>query len=158
MCHQFSDSLCLRFLISGAKVGHQLRGIRRSASMNVEVSCDLIMRFLTPWRCALLAVKEAHHWHLTMRFDVVNEILERKGLPICDYGHYASSVECYFTKPYVIPFDECGLPIQISTKIKKYISNDSIDAAIESLKELKTDNLMISSFEKRMIRYVQKNL
>lgn len=90
--------------------------------------------------------------------DVVNEILEKKGLPLCDYSHYASYVECYFTKPYVIPFDECGLPIQISTKIKKYISNDSIDAAIKSLKKLNTDNLQISSFEKRMIRYVQKNL
>lgn len=90
--------------------------------------------------------------------DVVNEILEKKGLPECDYSHYASYVECYFTKPYVIPFDECGLPIQISTKIKKYISNDSIDSAIESLRNLKTENLQISSFEKRMIRYVQRNL
>ena len=90
--------------------------------------------------------------------DVVNEILEKKGLSVCDYGHYASYVECYFTKPYVIPFDECGLPIQVSTKIKNYISNDSIDAAIASLKSLETDKLLISSFEKRMIRYVQKNL
>lgn len=90
--------------------------------------------------------------------DVVNEILEKKGLPECDYSHYASYVECYFTKPYVIPFDECGLPIQISTKIKKYISNDSIDSAIESLRNLETENLQISSFEKRMIRYVQMNL
>ena len=90
--------------------------------------------------------------------DVVNEILEKKGLSECDYSHYASYVECYFTKPYVIPFDECGLPIQISTKIKKYISNDSIDSAIESLRNLEIENLQISSFEKRMIRYVQKNL
>ena len=90
--------------------------------------------------------------------DVVNEILEKKGLPVCDYSHYASSVECYFTKPYVIPFDECGLPIQISTKIKRYISNESIDSAIESLRKMEIGNLQISSFEKSMIRYVQKNL
>ena len=90
--------------------------------------------------------------------DVVNEILEKKGLLECDYSYYASYVECYFTKPYVIPFDECGLPIQISTKIKKYISNDSIDSAIESLRNLETEKLQISSFEKRMIRYVQRNL
>lgn len=90
--------------------------------------------------------------------DVVNEILEKKGLPKCDYSHYASSVECYFTKPFVIPFDECGLPIQISVKIKKYISNDSIDSAIDSLKKLRTDNLQISSFEKRMIKHVQNNM
>ena len=90
--------------------------------------------------------------------DVVNEILEKKGLPVCDYSHYASSVECYFTKPYVIPFDECGLPIQISTKIKRYISNESIDSAIESLRKMEIGNLQISSFEKSMIRYVQKKL
>lgn len=51
---------------------------------------------------------------------------ERKGLALCDYVFYASYVECYFTKPYVIPFDECGLPIQVSTKIEKYISNESM--------------------------------
>ena len=68
MCGQFSDSLCLRFLNHVAKIQHQLRGIRRSTSMNVEVSRNLKMRFVTPWRCASLAVKEAHHWHLTMRF------------------------------------------------------------------------------------------
>ena len=90
--------------------------------------------------------------------DIVNEILEKKGLPECDYSHYASYVECYFTKPYVIPFDECGLPIQISTKIKKYISNDSIDSAIESLKKLKTENLLLSTFEKKLIKSVQNNL
>lgn len=90
--------------------------------------------------------------------DIVNEILEKKGLPKCDYSHYASYVECYFTKPYVIPFDECGLPIQISTKIKKYISNDSIDSAIESLKKLKTEDLLLSTFEKKLIKSVQNNL
>ena len=90
--------------------------------------------------------------------DVVNEILEKKGLHTCDYSHYASYVECYFTKPYVIPFDECGLPIQISTKINKYISNDSIDSAIESLKKLNTNDLPLSEFEKKVVKYVQKNL
>ena len=90
--------------------------------------------------------------------DIVNEILEKKGLPECDYSHYASSVECYFTKPYVIPFDECGLPIQISIKIKKYISNDSIDSAIESLKKLKTEDLLLPTFEKKLIKSVQDNL
>lgn len=90
--------------------------------------------------------------------DVVNEILERRGLSLCDYSYYASYVECYFTKPYFIPFDECGLPIQVSAKIKKYISDDSIDSAIESLRKLNPMNLPLSSFEKRMILSVQKNL
>ena len=48
MYGQFSDSLCLRFLNHGAKIRHQLRGIRQSASMNVEVSRTLKMRFVTP--------------------------------------------------------------------------------------------------------------
>lgn len=90
--------------------------------------------------------------------DVVNEILEKKGIPQCDYSYYASYVECYFTKPYVIPFDECGLPIQISTKIKKYISNDSIDSAIDSLRRLDVKDLPLSAFEKNTIKNVQMNL
>ena len=90
--------------------------------------------------------------------DVANEILERKGLALCDYGFYASCVECYFTRPYIIPFDECGLPIQISTKIERYISNDSIDSAITSLKKLNVDEILLSTFEKSMIKYVQANL
>lgn len=90
--------------------------------------------------------------------DVVNEILTEKNLPLCDYSHYASSVECYFTKPYIIPFDECGLPIQVSTKITRYISNDSIDSAIESLKALKVDKMPLSAFEKEFIKMVQINL
>lgn len=57
-----------------------------------------------------------------------------------------------------IPFDECGLPIQVSAKIKKYISDDSIDSAIESLRKLNPMNLPLSSFEKRLILSVQKNL
>ena len=48
MCGQFSDSLCLRFLNHDAKIRHQLWGICRSVSMNVEVSSDLKMRFVTP--------------------------------------------------------------------------------------------------------------
>ena len=83
---------------------------------------------------------------------------ERKGLALCDYVFYASYVECYFTKPYVIPFDECGLPIQVSTKIEKYISNESIDSAIASLKKLNVDEIALSTFEKSMVKYVQANL
>lgn len=90
--------------------------------------------------------------------DIANEILERKGLALCDYGFYASYVECYFTKPYVIPFDECGLPIQVSTKIEKYISNESIDSAMASLKKLNVDEIALSTFEKSMVKYVQANL
>lgn len=90
--------------------------------------------------------------------DIANEVLERKGLALCDYGFYASCVECYFTKPYVIPFDECGLPIQVTTKIERYISDESIDSAMASLKKLNVDAIALSTFEKSMVKYVQANL
>lgn len=90
--------------------------------------------------------------------DIANEVLERKGLALCDYGFYASCVECYFTKPYVIPFDECGLPIQVTTKIERYISDESIDSAMASLKKLNVDAIVLSTFEKSMVKYVQANL
>lgn len=90
--------------------------------------------------------------------DVVNEILAKKSLSLCDFSYYASYVECYFTKPYVIPFDECGLPIQVSTKIERYISDESIDSAMASLKKLNVDEIQLSSFEKRLLRDVQANI
>ena len=90
--------------------------------------------------------------------DIANEVLERKGLALCDYGFYASCVECYFTKPYAIPFDECGLPIQVTTKIERYISDESIDSAMASLKKLNVDKIALSTFEKSMVKYVQANL
>ena len=85
MCGQFSDSLCLRLLnhvantvqtraessllglcrvlpvFAGAKIRHQLRGIRRSVSMNVEVSHTLKMRFVSSQRSASLAPNDALH-------------------------------------------------------------------------------------------------
>ena len=90
--------------------------------------------------------------------DVVNEILDTRNLPHCDYSHYASYVESYFQQSYVIPFDECGLPIQISVKIRKFIQGDNVDSAIRSLKGLNVAELPISSFEKKMIEDVQRNL
>lgn len=90
--------------------------------------------------------------------DVANEILEKRDLPHCDYSHYASYVESYFLPSYVIPFDECGLPIQISAKIRKSIKDDTVDSAIKSLKELVVSELHLSPFEKNLIKEVQRHL
>ena len=62
-----------------------------------------------------------------------------------------------------IPMYNCEKQIvrvldQLNGEIKKYISDDCIDSAIESLRKLNPMNLPLSSFEKRMILSVQKNL
>ena len=90
--------------------------------------------------------------------DVVNEILDTRNLPHCDYSHYASYVESYFQQSYVIPFDECGLPIQISVKIRKFIQGDNVDSAIRSLKGLNVAKIPISYLKKKMIEDVQRSL
>lgn len=90
--------------------------------------------------------------------DVINEILDLKGLSHCDYSYFASRVECYFLKSYVIPFDECGLPIQVSMKLTKYISGNDVDSALKSLKSLNTRNLALTAFEKELVKGVQSNL
>lgn len=90
--------------------------------------------------------------------DVINEVSDKTGIKHCDYSYYASYTECYFAKSYVIPFDECGLPIQISMKINNYISNDNIDSAIASLRNLNVHNINLCTIEKEMIKDVQGSL
>ena len=50
------------------------------------------------------------------------------------------------------------LPIQVTTKIERYISDESIDSAMASLKKLNVDAIALSTFEKSMVKYVQANL
>ena len=67
--------------------------------------------------------------------DIVNDVFEKNNLPLCDYSYFAGLVECYFSRSYVLPLDEYGLPIQISKKIGEIIEIPSdIDDALEQLR------------------------
>lgn len=89
--------------------------------------------------------------------NIVNAILSKHQHPHCDYSYYASLVECYFLKPYVVPLDEYGLPIQISMSISKHIDiPDGIDEAIMTIKHYKVSDSNLSPLEKEFVQDIQK--
>lgn len=127
-----------------------LSGNKNAVDNNVEI--ENALDFMRQW------LNYKFPRYLMALQDVVNEILKKRDLPLCDYSHYASCVESYFQPSYVIPFDECGLPIQISAKIRKFIKGDRVDSALESLRKLEVKELHLSSFEKKYIEEIQCNL
>lgn len=102
-----------------------------------------------------LAFDIQRHWinyqfprYLMSLADIANDIFRKNNLPLCDYSYFASLVECYFMSPYVIPMDEYGLPIQISTKIGDIMGiSSNIDEALEQLHNFIPSQQNFSSIE-----------
>lgn len=158
-------------MISSVKSGPQLcfkiRQFEKNKSIN-KYLCSLTAKEKDPDKCNTI-IEEAldfmRQWlnfkfprYLVTLQDVINEVLDKKGINHCNYSYYASCAECFFTKPYVVPFDECGLPIQISMKISKYISDENIDSSMQSLRNINVQNLNLCTIEKQMITDVQRTL
>ncbi len=106
--------------------------------------------------CAIeLAFDIQRHWinfqfprYLMSLGDIANDIFRKNNLPLCDYSYFASSVECYFMAPYIIPMDEYGLPIQISNKIGNIIDiSSNIDEALKQLSNFTPMQEQFSSIE-----------
>ncbi|MBE7641405.1 DEAD/DEAH box helicase [Salegentibacter sp. BLCTC] len=90
--------------------------------------------------------------YLSALDKIVNHVFEKNGLKGCDYSVYANLVESYFSKPYVVPLDEYGIPIPISLKIGKLIELDNnIDESLYQLKHFSPDNYNLSDIEKEFI-------
>ena len=158
-------------MISSVKSGPQLcfkiRQFEKNKSIN-KYLCSLTAKEKDPDKCNTI-IEEAldfmRQWlnfkfprYLVTLQDVINEVLDKKGINHCNYSYYASCAECFFRKPYVVPFDECGLPIQISMKISKYISDENIDSSMQSLRNINVQNLNLCTIEKQMITDVQRTL
>lgn len=89
--------------------------------------------------------------------QIANDVFKKYGLKLCDYSHYASLVESYFSPAYVVPFDEYGLPIQVTNKLRKIIRfSTNLDEAIQQLKMIDSNKLQISSVEKTFLKNVQE--
>lgn len=88
--------------------------------------------------------------------DIVNDVFEKNNLPLCDYSYFAGLVECYFSRSYVLPLDEYGLPIQISKKIGEIIEIPSdIDDALEQLRNFTPSPDSFSPVEREFIEECQ---
>lgn len=76
---------------------------------------------------------------------------------MCDYSFYTSLVESYFYPSYAVPFDEYGLPVQVTNKLRNKINfSDNLDVAIQQLKMVNVNTLGLKDIENDFIRNVQQ--
>ena len=113
-----------------------------------------------------LALDIQRHWinfqfprYLRALNSISNFVLKEQLKDQGDFSNYASMVECYFTRPYVIPLDEYGLPFQISLKIGEQIELiDDIDDSLSTIKELNPENVELDPIEKEFIYELKEYL
>jgi hypothetical protein len=75
------------------------------------------------------------------------------------YGVYAGQVENLFRKPFRIALEEFGLPLQIADKLSFFLdSADTIDSALNRIRDLPTNRLGLSQFELELLGNCQSDL
>ena len=113
-----------------------------------------------------LSLDIQRHWinfkfprYLRSLNQIANDVFKKHGLTLCDYSYYASLVESYFCPTYVVPFDEYGLPVQVTNELRKTVKfSTNLDEAIQQLKMINIDELQITEIEKEFVMNVQKYL
>ena len=111
-----------------------------------------------------LSLDIQRHWinfkfprYLRSLNQIVNDVFGKYGYALCDYSYYASLVESYFYPSYVVPFDEYGLPVQVTDELRKRIHfSDNLDVAIQQLKSVNVNTLGMKDIENYFIKNVQK--
>lgn len=88
--------------------------------------------------------------------QIANEIFKKHGYDLCDYSYYATLVENYFNPSYVVPFDEYGLPVQVTNRLRTKIHfSENLDEALQQLKKVNVNSLCLTDIEKYFIKNVQ---
>ena len=88
--------------------------------------------------------------------QIANDVFVRHGYSLCDYSFYATLVESYFCPSYVVPFDEYGLPVQVTNELRKRIHfSENLDEAIQQLKSVDVNSLGLEEIEKYFVMNVQ---
>lgn len=150
---------------SGDQLAFRINSYRKAGSIkqfiktNIKDNCDI--------NAAIeLSLDIQRHWinfkfprYLRSLCQITNEVFKKHNLALCDYSYYASLVESYFYPNYVAPFDEYGLPVQVTTQLMKSVrfSND-LDEALQQLKTIEVEKLDLSDIEKYFVRNVQQYL
>ena len=110
-----------------------------------------------------LSLDIQRHWinfkfprYLRSLNQIANDVFERHGYVLCDCSYYASLVESYFYPSYVVPFDEYGLPVQVTDKLRKKIRfSDTLDEAMKQLKEVNVNAVDLEEIERYFVKNVQ---
>ena len=150
---------------SGGQLAYRINSYRKAGSIkqfikaNITDNCDINT-------AVELSLDIQRHWinfkfprYLRSLSQIANEVFKKHNLPLCDYGYYAACVENYFFPNYVAPFDEYGLPVQVTNQLRKSVSfSTDLDEAIQQLKGIDVEGLELSDIEKYFIENVQQYL
>ena len=90
--------------------------------------------------------------------DIVNHVLQLKGLRPCNYLPFAMTIEHLFQPSSFSALEEYGLPTEISEKLlneRVFDKDDSLDVVVSNLRNRKLDDFGDGVFEKRVIEDFQ---
>lgn len=93
--------------------------------------------------------------------DVVNHVLQLKGLSGCNYLPFAMIIEHLFQPSSFSALEEYGLPTEISEKLlngRVFNKDDSLDVVVNNLRNRKLDRFGDGIFEKRVIEDFQRGI
>jgi len=150
---------------SGDQLAYRINSYRNAGSIkqfirtNISDKCDI--------NAAIeLSLDIQRHWinfkfprYLRSLSQITNEVFKKHQLALCDYSYYASLVESYFLPNYVAPFDEYGLPVQVTNELRKNVRfSPNLDEALLQLKSIDVEGLELSDIEKYFVQNVQQYL
>lgn len=84
--------------------------------------------------------------------DVQAHVLSKRGAPSGEYGFFINQLENLFRRPFQVPLEEYGLPLQITDKMLTFLQGvDSIDDALALIKDVPSDRLTLEPFERELL-------
>lgn len=93
--------------------------------------------------------------------DIVNHVLQLRGLRPCNYLPFAMIIEHLFQPSSFSALEEYGLPTEISEKLLNgnvFNKEDSFDVVVNNLRNQKLDRFGNGVFEKRVIEDFQRGI
>jgi hypothetical protein len=93
--------------------------------------------------------------------DVVNHVLQLRGLSPCNYMPFAMTIEHLFQPTSFSALEEYGLPTEISEKLlngKLFTKDDGLDVVINNLRNSELSRYADSVFERRVIEDFQQGI
>jgi len=93
--------------------------------------------------------------------DVVNHVLQLRGLSPCNYMPFAMTIEHLFQPTSFSALEEYGLPTEISEKLlngKLFTKDDGLDVVVNNLRNSELSRYADSVFERRVIEDFQQGI
>lgn len=150
---------------SGKQLAYRINSYRNAGSIkqfiraNITQDCDINDAIELSLDIQRQWINFKFPRYLRSLNQIANEVFKKHGLSVCDYSYYATLVESYFCPSFVVPFDEYGLPVQVTNELRKnFRFSTNLDEALQQLKAVDIEELQLSDIEKYFIKNVQQYL